>query len=1001
MPAPRRFSVRFQHHVDVHSSKAEGADARPQGKARFGWKPLGESVRRAERGRSEIDLRVRLPEVEQWRNLPVRHHQEDLDDAHDARRRFQVPDVGLYGAYAAIALPGGKGGKRPAKGFKLHGVSLRGPGAVRFHVRYAGRVEPAGRVRPRNGPALAFHARHGDGRGGAGVADPRAANYPVDRGALPQRVFQRLEQEHAGAFSRRVAVRVAVERPAAPLFAYHAGLGENDVAPRRKIEVYASRDGEIAVAALHRRRRAVEGDERPGVGGVDAFAFAREPEEMRNPVCQHERAASEGGMAVEDGPRPGGHLEVVAGRRADVNRGALLPQQFDRNGGVLQAVTDFLHEEPLLWVHAPRLARRNAEGPVVELLHIVQRPEPRRPGPLRQLLQLGQRRVSRPARFGHPDHGIDAFRQVLPERLVVAGAGRPARHADDGDVPLPSPAGAARCSDSRVPLGPIPLRRLSVARKMLFCQFRKGLHVRRAHHGKVSAGDGVDGCGALRIAPPSPCGIGQHLRRPCVLLPRARVVFRFFGLEEHDARPEGGRLGRVGVHGLDGRPVDVEQPFGLRQARFGRQQFHLEQEVPQQVQPCVLIERGNLRMVDFVRDLIKLGDLRRDFAKPPRIVPAGPGAAGSVASLPDRDPRVENQQRFDRLPPGFQLPRHFEGDVRAEGMPSQPVWPMGPHRTHLPDVHLGQIFHAIAGPGFGVEAGRLEPVERLVRPQLLCELIKVKGGPACPRHAKEGRFAAFGMDGREDRPCRGFRAVSQHPGEPRDGWLPEERGDGEARPEIALHQGHQPYRLDGMAAQVEKVVFHANKGQVQHGLPRLDELLLHGVARGGERSAWDGAFRSRHPGQRLPVYLPARREGKSVHGGVSRRDHVVGELLPEKSPDSPCIGPIGPSSRQESDKPRFLRASLPDGNDDGPFDSRQGGKGGLDLAQFDAEPANLDLMVDPAQKFDVAVFQPADEVPGAVHPLSRPRSEWIGQEARGGEAGAPPIAPREARAANV
>jgi hypothetical protein len=41
-------------------------------------------------------------------------------------------------------------------------------------------------------------------------------------------------------------------------------------------------------------------------------------------------------------------------------------------------------------------------------------------------------------------------------------------------------------------------------------------------------------------------------------------------------------------------------------------------------------------------------------------------------------------------------------------------------------------------------------------------------------------------------------------------------------------------------------------------------------------------------------------------------------------------------------------------------------KGGVDLAQFDAKPANLDLIIDAAQELDPAIRQVACEVAGSV-----------------------------------
>ena len=71
----------------------------------------------------------------------------------------------------------------------------------------------------------------------------------------------------------------------------------------------------------------------------------------------------------------------------------------------------------------------------------------------------------------------------------------------------------------------------------------------------------------------------------------------------------------------------------------------------------------------------------------------------------------------------------------------------------------------------------------------------------------------------------------------------------------------------------------------------------------------------------------------------------------------------------------------------------------FDLAELDAEAAQLDLMVEPPQEVEAAVRHPAHPVAGAVQPPSG-RREGIGDEALGGEVRAAEIAAREPRAAD-
>jgi hypothetical protein len=59
-------------------------------------------------------------------------------------------------------------------------------------------------------------------------------------------------------------------------------------------------------------------------------------------------------------------------------------------------------------------------------------------------------------------------------------------------------------------------------------------------------------------------------------------------------------------------------------------------------------------------------------------------------------------------------------------------------------------------------------------------------------------------------------------------------------------------------------------------------------------------------------------------------------------------------------------------------DSWVGGEDGLDLAGLDPEPADLDLVIDPAEELDRAVRAPPGPVPGAVPPRPRHRAERVG-----------------------
>ncbi len=93
-----------------------------------------------------------------------------------------------------------------------------------------------------------------------------------------------------------------------------------------------------------------------------------------------------------------------------------------------------------------------------------------------------------------------------------------------------------------------------------------------------------------------------------------------------------------------------------------------------------------------------------------------------------------------------------------------------------------------------------------------------------------------------------------------------------------------------------------------------------------------------------------------------------------------------------------LRVGLGDGGDE-PH-RRVGGERGLDLAEFDPVPADLDLLVGAAEVGQVAVGAPHHQVPGAVHALAG-CAERAGDEAVGGLGGLTEVAARDADARDV
>jgi hypothetical protein len=147
--------------------------------------------------------------------------------------------------------------------------------------------------------------------------------------------------------------------------------------------------------------------------------------------------------------------------------------------------------------------------------------------------------------------------------------------------------------------------------------------------------------------------------------------------------------------------------------------------------------------------------------------------------------------------------------------------------------------------------------------------------------------------------------------------------------------------------------------------------------------------------QCLPVHLACRGEGKRSEHHESGRYHVVRQpLLQRLSQRRDCE-----ISDDIGDQPSVVREILAH-HHDGLTDSGERGQRRLDLPQFDAEAAELDLVIAPTQKFQVTVGLVAGAIAGPVEARAGP-AERVGHEALGREGRAVEIAAGEARASQV
>jgi hypothetical protein len=193
---------------------------------------------------------------------------------------------------------------------------------------------------------------------------------------------------------------------------------------------------------------------------------------------------------------------------------------------------------------------------------------------------------------------------------------------------------------------------------------------------------------------------------------------------------------------------------------------------------------------------------------------------------------------------------------------------------------------------------------------------------------------------------------------------------------------------DGVAAEVEEVVVDADARDAERLLPDLRQLPLGGVARGdvGARRGAAGGVGRR---QALAVYLPVRRQRQRVERDEGRGHHVFGQLLFQvlaqlvrllAQPGGPDLLAGEHDVGDQTLLPRHVFAR----EDDRLADRLVLRERRLDLADLDAEAAQLHLLVGAAEELDLPVGEVAREVARAVEARAGHGAEGVRHERPGG-----------------
>ena len=431
-------SVLTHHAVPVRPPETEGVDADHDGISGKGLAlrlhPHGTVV--------EVDLRIRHQEVPRRRceGAPL-HHQDDLEqraveggrlhvsdvalDARDTKRNLAfVSSEGLrYGvAFDAVPDPGAR-----RVGFdvvELQG-SASGPGAGGAHQLDLSVTGRRGDVAARRQPFAAV--------GGAGRIDGGRLDDGVYGVAVPLGRCERLDGEDERPLGAHVAVGFRVEGVALALraddpheveAAAHAAAAQKGDGPHQRL---------VAVAALERVDRRVQGAQARGAGRAVGHRRAHQVEVVRDPVREHREAdAGDGvlGDAVQRSP-----VRYRRDLRAHEHPGGTVAQRVKVPTRTFDGLPGAGQQHPYLRLRLPQLVVGHAEeGTVEEQLRavsnqsLVRTRQAPRPG------ELPDGSVAPAVALAHGFPDDFPLAEQAPE--IVIGAD-PARHAvavsHDGD----------------------------------------------------------------------------------------------------------------------------------------------------------------------------------------------------------------------------------------------------------------------------------------------------------------------------------------------------------------------------------------------------------------------------------------------------------------------------------------------------------------------------------------------------------------------------------------
>ncbi len=389
-----------------------------------------------------------------------------------------------------------------------------------------------------------------------------------------------------------------------------------------------------------------------------------------------------------------------------------------------------------------------------------------------------------------------------------------------------------------------------------------------------------------------------------------------------------------------------------------------------------------------------LGDGARYLRAVVRQPPALPAVSGQVA--------VHHGEQRDFLALLLQADGDGVRHDAAEGPAQEGVRAGGLNCSDLVQVVLDHLLQPRGRRVRLAEPTGLQPVERLLTVQMPQEAGVRPTQPDRRMDTEQRVEIAFGAQ-REQDPQRVPGGTPGRAVQPSD-----KGGDGGGFEEGAYWEfgvqggadaADEAGGEEGVAAEFEEVVVDADGGYGED----FGEQSAEGFLLGGSWGASGAGGGLVGGGQGLVVDLAVGGQREPVQDQERGGDHVLGQqaggVRAQRFDVHGVRGVVAGLGDEVGDE-AFVAGVVLAGGDRDLGQAGVAAQYGLDLAEFDAEPADLDLVVGAAHELQQSCVGPAGQVAGAVHPAPG-RAEGIGHEALRRQVRAPVVAAGQSRAGQV